>query len=76
MDIEFINKVEVLETGELLLGFESQGKSMYQFAYREAAGVYWDESRNGFKSTEMKEWACHEWFRHMVKIVRSGLVSN
>ncbi len=45
----------------------------YQYVYREAAGVYWDENRKGFKSTPMKEWSCSKWFDHIVKTVFVGL---
>ena len=73
MDSEIINKVEVIESGEILLGLESNGKPMYQYIYREAAGVYWDETLHGFKSTELKEWSCSKWFAHIVSVVKSGL---
>lgn len=73
MKQEIINRVELLDTGELLLGLESSGESMYQYVYREAAGVYWDSNKHGFKSTEMKEWSCAQWFGHIVGVVRSGL---
>lgn len=73
MDNETINRIEVLDTGELLLGLDGQGKSMYQYVYREAAGVYWDQSRHGFKSTPMKEWTCSQWYQQIVSVVRSGL---
>jgi|WetSurMetagenome_2_1015567.scaffolds.fasta_scaffold92640_2 hypothetical protein len=73
MNREIINRVEVLATGELLLGLEGQGKPMHQYVYREAAGVYWDENRNGFKSIPMKEWSCSEWYKHIVKAVHGEL---
>jgi hypothetical protein len=73
MNHEIINKVEVLNTGEFLLGLEGQGHPMYQYVYREAAGVYWDRDRLGFKSTPMKEWSCAQWFKQIVGVVRSGL---
>jgi hypothetical protein len=70
---ETISRIEVLDTGELLLGLESKGKGMYQHIYREAAGVYWDPDRSGFKSTPMQEWSCSKWFAHVVSVVRAGL---
>lgn len=73
MEIEIINRVEFLDTGELLLGLESKGKSMYQYVYREAAGVYWDEQRHGFKSVPIKEWPYSKWFFHIVGVVKSCL---
>ena len=73
MKHEIINRIEVLDTGELFLGLESQGQPMYQYIYRAAAGVYWDQDRIGFKSTPMKERSCSQWFKRMVDTVRSEL---
>ena len=73
MKREIINRVEVLDTGELLLGIEGQGDPSYQYIYREAAGVYWDGKRKAFKSTPIREWSCSMWFAHIVKVVLAGL---
>ena len=73
MKFETINRVKVLDTGELLLGLEGSGSSMYQYVYREAAGVYWDQAHRGFKSTPMKEWSCSQWYKQIVSVVRSEL---
>ena len=73
VDTETISRIEMLDTGELFLGLESKGKGMYQHVYREAAGVYWDPDRFGFKSTPVREWPCSRWFSHIVSVVRAGL---
>jgi hypothetical protein len=73
MDTETISRIEVLDTGELLLGLESKGNGDYQYVYREAAGVYWDADQSGFKSTPMREWSYSKWFTHIVGVVQSGL---
>lgn len=73
MDQEIISKVIITDTGELFLGIEGKGKSMYQYIYREAAGVYWDEKGCGFKSTTLKEWSHSKWFSHIVGLVKSCL---
>lgn len=70
---ETIDRIEILDSGELFLGLDGKGKSEYQYVYREAAGVYWDPDRRGFKSTELKEWKPSDWFSHIVQIVRSGI---
>ena len=72
-ETEYINRIEILETGELFLGLEGKGKADYQYVYREAAGVYWDPKLRGFKSTELKEWTPAQWFLHMIDIVRMGV---
>ena len=73
MHHEIINRVELLDTGELLLGLEGPGKPMYLYVYREAAGVYWDETGRGFRSEPMREWSCGRWFAQIVAVVRAGL---
>ena len=73
MDYEIINTVDVTKDGELFLGLEGNGKSMYQYIYREASGVYWDEKYHGFKSTPIKKWSHSTWFSHIVSLVKSGL---
>ena len=73
MEQETIIRIEVLDTEELLIVLEGQGKPAYQFVYREAAGVYWDKKRHGFTSTPIREWSCSQWFIHIVGVVRSAL---
>jgi hypothetical protein len=66
---EIVKKIEVLESGELILILENKGQSSYQFVYREAAGVYWNPSLNGFITTEPKDWSYSKWFSHIVEVV-------
>ena len=56
MKTETINKIVLNDSNELILLLDSKGEPVYQYVYREAAGVYWDEIQKGFKSTELKEW--------------------
>ena len=70
MSREKINRIEVLDTGELFLGIEGQGKPTYQHVYREAAGVYWDAVRHGFKSTPIRDWSCSQWYKQIISVVR------
>ena len=71
MQIETIDRIEVLPLGELFLGLESGGgNASYQYVYREAAGVYWDPERKGFRSTVIREWTVPQWFAHIVETVQ------
>jgi hypothetical protein len=47
--IKIINEIEITNSGQLLLIIESGGDPSYQYVYREASGVYWDNDRKGFK---------------------------
>ena len=73
MKNEIINKIMVNDQNELLLKLFGQGSPSYQYVYREARGVYWDESQKAFKSASIKEWTVSEWFFHIKNIVKSGL---
>jgi hypothetical protein len=70
---ETFDRVEVLDTGELLVGLAGTGNPSYQHVYRAAAGVYWEPTMRGFKSTPMREWSASRWFSHIVSVVRSEI---
>ncbi len=74
MDRETITKINVNDAGELVLSLGSNGNSIYQYVYRAAAGVYWDQENHGFKSTPMKkDWSCFQWYKQIVSVVKSEL---
>jgi len=58
MDRETINRISITEAGEFLLSLESGGRGRYQYIYKEAVGVYWDQQIKGFKSTPLRGWSC------------------
>ncbi len=72
-DSEEIDRIQVLPTGELIVGLKGEGKAYYHYVYRAAAGVYWDEAERAFKSTPMKEWSCTDWYRQIVSVVSAEL---
>jgi len=73
MKNETIKEIVVNNKKELLLTVIGEGNSGYQYVYREAAGVYWDEIHKAFKATTINEWTVSEWFFHIKDIVKSGL---
>jgi hypothetical protein len=73
MKIEIIKEVVVNDKNELLIKVIGDGNPMYQYVYREAAGVYWDDNQKAFKSTPLNEWTESKWFMHIKDIVKSGL---
>jgi hypothetical protein len=73
MKIEIIKEIVVNDKTELLLKLIGEGNPMYQYVYREAAAVYWDENQKAFKSTSLNEWTESKWFLHIKDIVNSGL---
>ncbi len=73
MEIEVISKIEVLDNEEMYVVLASGGKPMYQHIYREAAEVYWDNERKGFKAPTPKKWSHSDWYHHIVSVAASGL---
>jgi hypothetical protein len=70
---EIIKEVLINDKNELLLKILGNGNPTYQYVYREAAGVYWDDKEKGFKSTPIKEWTVSKWFLQISSIVKSCL---
>lgn len=73
MKKEIIKEIVVNDRNELLMKIIGIGSPTYQYIYREAAGVYWDENQKGFKSTPIREWTVSQWFLHIKDIVKTGL---
>lgn len=67
-----INKVSILPDGRLAI-FPSKASSSYQYVYREACEVYWDNDNQYFYSPVPREWNYKNWYVHIVSVVRTGL---
>jgi hypothetical protein len=67
-----IYKVSILPAGTLAI-FPAKASSSYQYVYREASEVYWDNKNQYFYSPVPREWDYKDWYRHIVSIVRTGL---
>ncbi len=72
METISILKVAKLGDGRLAI-FPATPKAMYQHIYREAAGVYWDNSLGCFHSTVPRQWTSQDWYRQIISVVRSGV---
>ena len=73
MEIEEISKVEIRDNGEMFVALFTGGKPMYQYIYREAAEVYWDNEEKAFKAPPPRKWSHSDWFHHIVSVAASGL---
>lgn len=67
-----INKVSILPDGRLAI-FPSKTSSLFQYVYREACEVYWDNNNQYFYSPVPREWDYKKWYGHIVAVVRTGL---
>ena len=65
-----IEKVSVLPDGRLGV-FPKIKDSLYQYIYRAAAGVSWNENEGCFQSTEPKEWNYQKWYRQILSVANS-----
>ena len=72
METSPILKVAVLADGRTAVFPESK-QADYQYVYREAAGVYWDQTMECFVSTPPQEWSPQKWYQQIVSVVRSGV---
>ncbi len=69
---ETIDVVEIAETGDLVLRIRGNGSPSYQYVYRAAAGVYWDNEMHLFRfSPKDDEYA--KWFGHILNVTRSEM---
>ncbi|HSF90846.1 MAG TPA: hypothetical protein VLA51_01440 [Paracoccaceae bacterium] len=67
-----ILKVAVLADGRTAVFPESK-QADYQYVYREAAGVYWDQAIGCFVSTPPQEWSPQKWYQQIISVVKSGV---
>jgi hypothetical protein len=72
METSRILKVAVLEDGRTAVFPESK-EPMYQYVYREAAGVYWEQALGCFVWTPPGRWTPQQWYQHIVGVVKTGL---
>ena len=72
METSPILKVAVLNDGRTAVFPESK-RADYQYVYREAAGVYWDQAMGCFVSTPPQEWTPQKWYQQIIAVVRSGV---
>ena len=73
MKTETIKEITVNDKNELSLKIQGEGNADYQYVYREAAGVYWNEKQKAFESTPIQEWTIPHWFGHICEITKIGL---
>ncbi|MBA6251594.1 hypothetical protein [Colwellia sp. MB3u-55] len=69
--MKVIEKVEILKNDQLFVVLASGGKPDYQYIYREAAEVNWDDELKAFKSPAPREWCHSDWFHHIVKVAKN-----
>ena len=73
METAQIQRVAVLDDGRFAV-FPDRKEAAWQYIYREACGVYWNQQLGCFHSYEPpRTWGNKEWYEQIISIVNSGL---
>lgn len=68
MKLETVSNIEITPGDSLLMvGLEGGGSPSYQYVYRAAAGVYWDNIAGAFKLGMKNDRRFAHWFAHLSK---------
>ncbi|MBY0573089.1 MAG: hypothetical protein K2P84_05370 [Undibacterium sp.] len=73
MIVETVSNIEISNGGELLLRLASSGRPAYQYVYRAAAGVYWDQEQYAFKLAARADDDYAKWFAHILNILEGEM---
>lgn len=74
MNLETVSSIEIASDGSLLvMRLESGGKPSYQYVYRAAAGVYWDNDAGAFKFNTKNDKRSAHWFAHVRKVLEEEM---
>ena len=71
-----IAKIEILRSGKLSVTPIVNWKNLFQFIYRTATGVTWEEESESFISPIPKEWSYLDWYGNIVASVTSEMGVN
>jgi len=72
MEFCTIEKISILDDGRIAV-FPKIKKGMWQYVYREAAGVHWENESGYFTSTPPREWTAQDWYKQIIAVVRTGV---
>jgi len=70
-----ISKIGEAEDGRLNI-YPINSSPDFQYIYREAAGVHWNENLKCFQSSQPNnwdKWGHREWYNQILSVVRTGL---
>ncbi len=73
MIVETVLNIEIAIGGELLLRLANRERPSYQYVYRAAAGVYWDQKQHAFKFSARAGDDYVKWFAPILKILEDEM---
>ena len=68
-----ITEIAVLATGEIRVTPVVNWNDFFQFIYRTATGVVWNETNQSFMSPVPKDWTVFDWYKNIVGSVISEM---
>ena len=68
-----ITKIAVLESGEIRVTPVLNWNDFFQFIYRTATGVTWNETSQSFMSPAPQDWSLFDWYKNIVSSVTSEM---
>lgn len=68
-----INAIEISPAGDLLVRVRPDPRGSYQYIYRSATGIRWDQERQCFVAPKPRERSYAEWFGQVVTDAESEL---
>jgi hypothetical protein len=73
MTLESVSNIEITNEGVIVIALESGGKPSYQYVYRAAAGVYWDQDRRAFRFATKNDGRYAKWFAHILSVLNDEM---
>ena len=74
MKLETVSNIEIAaDDSQLVIGLESGDNQSYQYVYRAAAGVYWDDNVGAFKLDTKNDKRFAHWFAHVCKVLEAEM---
>lgn len=64
-----ITEISITETGELLIKPKENKDNFFQFIYRTATGINWDDKKQSFKTPKPKERSYTDWYENIIDSV-------
>ena len=68
-----IGKIELTPSGELFVYPAFADKSLFEYVYRAAKGVYWDGGKTYFYMKQFGDWSPAEVFQNILLAVKDEL---
>ena len=68
-----ITKMAVLESGAIRVTPVLNWNNCFQFIYRTATGVTWNETSQSFMSPAPQDWSLFDWYKNIVSSVTSEM---